>query len=158
MQVPQGLGEGDSGVNGETVHPRPFVVPWVEHSYGLGIAMHVLAGIFATGTLPRRVRERARARDREMRCTRVTAVITEVEPLPAEGEGVESPGHTITLEFTGPDGERRRMRDTSGLGGHSLALGAQVVGHITPPSPENLEVLKVVGPKDRFPIIPLLSR
>lgn len=129
-----------------------FVLPWFEDGYGRGLTFHVLAVVLAAGALSRGARERARVRDRDRRGIRVTALITEVDPLPTVGTEAEYAGCAVTLEFTDLNGEKQRKRDTSGLGGYAPEPGTQVIGRLMPEAPEDLEVLEIIGPKSRYPV------
>ncbi|OOC54316.1 MULTISPECIES: hypothetical protein [Nocardiopsis] len=125
-------------------------VPWFEDGCGHGLAVHVPVVALTAVLLFLWAGERARSRGRSRHGERVTAVVAGVEPLPAEA--VPFPGHTVTLEFTGLDGRRRRTRDTSGLGGYVLKPGARVFGRSTPQDPGRLEVVEVVGAGGRRPV------
>ncbi|WP_017571646.1 DUF3592 domain-containing protein [Nocardiopsis halotolerans] len=128
----------------------PSVIPWFEGGYGYGLAVHVLVVVLTARVLFLWAREHVLARERDGHGGRVTAVVTGVEP-PPPGEA-DFPGHTVTLGFTGPDGRRRRVRDTSGLGGYAPERGTRVVGRLRPEDPDDLEVVEIVGPEGRHPV------
>lgn len=106
----------------------------------------------AVRALVRTVRKRRDQRQLNEAGLTTTAQVVAVDPMARELN--DAAGHAVQLGFQDGQGNQRRVRDTTGLGGYLVREGAQVVVRYVPANPALVRVEAIVGRYGPYPVDP----